>query len=211
MELTENQTENQADNQIEEKTGNKVDRLIEQIRNDASNVIKEVIEKAKLKEGQLFVIGCSSSETIGEHMGTASSKDAAEAIFEAIIPELEKAGVSLAVQCCEHLNRSLVVEREDAQKYGFEEVNVIPQPHAGGAFAVKAYGSFKDPVVVETIDARADAGIDIGGVMVGMHIHPVVVPLRLENRNIGRAIVVAARRRPKYVGGVRAVYNDSLE
>ena len=185
--------------------------LIEMIRNDAADVIKEVIEKAKLKEGQLFIIGCSSSETIGEHMGTASSKDAAEAIYEAVSNELNKTGVDLAVQCCEHLNRAVVVEREVAERFGFEEVNVVPQPHAGGAFAVKAYSSFKDPVVVESIEARADAGIDIGGVMIGMHIHPVVVPLRLEHRNIGKAIVVAARRRPKYVGGIRAVYNDELE
>ncbi len=185
--------------------------LIEMIRNDAADVIKEVIEKAKLKEGQLFVIGCSSSETIGEHMGTASSRDAAEAIYEAVSNELNKTGVDLAVQCCEHLNRAVVVEREVAERFGFEEVNVVPLPHAGGAFAVKAYSSFKDPVVVESIEARADAGIDIGGVMIGMHIHPVVVPLRLEHRNIGKAIVVAARRRPKYVGGIRAVYNDELE
>ena len=185
--------------------------LIEMIRNDAADVIKEVIEKAKLNEGQLFVIGCSSSETIGEHMGTASSRDAAEAIYEAVSNELNKTGVDLAVQCCEHLNRAVVVEREVAERFGFEEVNVVPQPHAGGAFAVKAYSSFKDPVVVESIEARADAGIDIGGVMIGMHIHPVVVPLRLEHRNIGKAIVVAARRRPKYVGGIRAVYNDELE
>ncbi len=185
--------------------------LIEMIRNDAADVIKEVIEKAKLKEGQLFIIGCSSSETIGEHMGTASSRDAAEAIYEAVSNELNKTGVDLAVQCCEHLNRAVVVEREVAERFGFEEVNVVPQPHAGGAFAVKAYSSFKDPVVVESIEARADAGIDIGGVMIGMHIHPVVVPLRLEHRNIGKAIVVAARRRPKYVGGIRAVYNDELE
>ena len=185
--------------------------LIEMIRNDAADVIKEVIEKGKLKEGQLFVIGCSSSETIGEHMGTASSRDAAEAIYEAVSNELNKTGVDLAVQCCEHLNRAVVVEREVAERFGFEEVNVVPQPHAGGAFAVKAYSSFKDPVVVESIEARADAGIDIGGVMIGMHIHPVVVPLRLEHRNIGKAIVVAARRRPKYVGGIRAVYNDELE
>ena len=185
--------------------------LLEMIRNDAADVIKEVIEKGKLKEGQLFIIGCSSSETIGEHMGTASSKDAAEAIYEAVSNELNKTGVDLAVQCCEHLNRAVVVEREVAERFGFEEVNVVPQPHAGGAFAVKAYSSFKDPVVVESIEARADAGIDIGGVMIGMHIHPVVVPLRLEHRNIGKAIVVAARRRPKYVGGIRAVYNDELE
>ena len=182
-----------------------------QIYNDASQVINEVIEKANLKEGQLFVIGCSSSETMGEHMGTSSSKDAAEAIYKAVVSELLSRGIRVAVQCCEHLNRALVVERETAELYGFEEVNVIPQPHAGGAFAVEAYSNFKDPVVVESINAKADAGIDIGGVMVGMHIHPVVVPLRLENRNIGKAIVVAARRRPKYVGGVRAVYNDSLE
>jgi TIGR01440 family protein len=185
--------------------------IIEQIEKDAALVITEVAEKAKLKEGQLFVIGCSSSETIGEHMGTASSKDAAEAIFKIVSGELKRQGVNLAVQCCEHLNRAVVVERAVAEKYGFEEVNVVPQPHAGGAFAVEAYKNFNDPVVVESINARADAGIDIGGVMIGMHIHPVVVPLRLENRSIGKAIVVAARRRPKYVGGVRAVYNDSLE
>ena len=182
-----------------------------QIYNDASQVINEVIEKANLKEGQLFVIGCSSSETMGEHMGTSSSKDAAEAIYKAVVSELLSRGIRVSVQCCEHLNRALVVERETAELYGFEEVNVIPQPHAGGAFAVEAYANFKDPVVVGSIEAKADAGIDIGGVMVGMHIHPVVVPLRLENRNIGKAIVVAARRRPKYVGGVRAVYNDALE
>ena len=185
--------------------------IIEQIEQDAAAVISEVAEKAALKEGQLFIIGCSSSETIGEHMGTASSKDAAETIYKVISKALEERGVSMAVQCCEHLNRAVVVERETMLKYGFEEVNVIPQPHAGGAFAVEAYKNFKDPVVVESIEAKADAGIDIGGVMIGMHIHPVVIPLRLEHKNIGKAIIVGARRRPKYVGGVRAVYNDSLE
>ena len=144
-------------------------------------------------------------------MGTASSKDAAEEIYKAVVKELLDRGIKVAVQCCEHLNRAVVVEREVAEEYGFEEVNVIPQPHAGGAFAVKAFSSFKDPVVVESIEARADAGIDIGGVMIGMHIHPVVVPLRMDHRNIGKALVVAARRRPKYVGGVRAVYNEALE
>lgn len=185
--------------------------IIEQIYNDASQVIKEVIEKAKLKEGQLFIIGCSSSETIGEHMGTASSKDAAQAIYSVVVSELQSRKIRVAVQCCEHLNRAVVVERETAEHYGFEEVNVIPQPHAGGAFAVETYKNFKDPIVVESIEAKADAGIDIGGVLIGMHIHPVVVPLRMDYRNIGKAVVVAARRRPKYVGGVRAVYNEALE
>ena len=185
--------------------------LVMQIKKDAAAVIEEMAEKSNLKKGQLFIIGCSSSEIVGEHMGTASNKDAAEAMYSAISDFLHEKGVDMAVQCCEHLNRSVVVEREVAERYGFEEVNVVPQPHAGGAFATKAYNSFKDPVVVENINSKADAGIDIGGVMIGMHIHPVVVPLRLENRYIGKAFVVAARRRPKYVGGTRAVYNDSLE
>ncbi len=185
--------------------------ILEQIKNDASQVIKEVIEKAKLKKGQLFIIGCSSSETIGEHMGTASSAEAAEVIYSVVVNELKNAGIRVAVQCCEHLNRAVVVERETAEFYGFEEVNVIPQPHAGGAFAVEAYKNFDDPIVVESIEARADAGIDIGGVLIGMHHHPVVVPLRLDNKKIGKAVVIGARRRPKYVGGVRAVYNEELE
>ena len=185
--------------------------IMKQIEEDAAAVIAEIAEKAKLKEGQLFIIGCSSSETIGEHMGTASSKDAAETIFKVISEKMKSLGINMAVQCCEHLNRAVVVERTVAEKYGFEEVNVIPQPHAGGAFAVEAYNRLHDPVVVESINAKADAGIDIGGVLIGMHIHPVVVPLRLEHRSIGKAVVVAARRRPKYVGGVRAVYNEELE
>ena len=117
----------------------------------------------------------------------------------------------MAVQCCEHLNRALVVSREVMDRYGFEQVNVIPQYHAGGAFAVTHYNNLQDPVVVENINARADAGMDIGGVLVGMHIHPVVVPLRLESKHIGQAVIIAARHRPKYVGGIRAVYNESLE
>ena len=116
--------------------------IIEQIEKDAAEVIAEVAEKAKLKKGQLFIVGCSSSETIGEHMGTASSKDAAEAIYRVISKELSARGVNMAVQCCEHLNRAVVIEREVAAKYGFEEVNVIPQPHAGGAFAVEASCGF---------------------------------------------------------------------
>ncbi|MCR5215777.1 MAG: TIGR01440 family protein [Lachnospiraceae bacterium] len=185
--------------------------IMEQIQQDVTTVVNEVLEKAKVMEGQLFIIGCSSSETIGEHMGTASSKDAAEIIYRGVSEAVAAKGARLAVQCCEHLNRALVVERETAQAYGLEEVNAIPQPHAGGAFAVEAYQKFKDPVVVESLNAQADAGLDIGGVMIGMHIHPVVVPLRLEHRRIGKAIVLGARRRPKYVGGVRAVYNEALE
>ncbi len=184
---------------------------MERIRSDAEQVIREVADKAGVGEGTLFLVGCSSSETLGEHMGTASSKDAAEAIYGALTAELYGRGAHLLVQCCEHLNRAVVVERKIAVKYGFEIVNVIPQPHAGGAFAVAHYQHLKDPVVVESVLAKADAGLDIGGVLIGMHIHPVVVPLHLDKRKIGEAIVVAARRRPKYVGGERAVYDPGLE
>lgn len=180
------------------------------LKKDAEAVIREVVEKGKLKEGSLLVIGCSSSEMIGCHMGTASSREAAEAVYEVISQELSSRGIRLAVQCCEHLNRALVVSRETAEHFGFEQVNVIPQYHAGGAFAVTHYRNLTEPVVVESVNARADAGLDIGGVMVGMHIHPVAVPLRLETRLIGRAVILAARHRPKYIGGERAVYDSEL-
>ena len=184
---------------------------INTLKQDAERVITEIIEKAKLTKGMLFVIGCSSSEMIGCHMGTASSRTAAEAVYEVIEKKLSDRGVFLAVQCCEHLNRALVVSREVAEKYEFEQVNVIPQPHAGGAFAVTHFQHLQDPVMVENIRARADAGMDIGGVLIGMHIRPVVVPLRLEAKKIGKAVIIAARHRLKYVGGERAVYNPELE
>ena len=184
--------------------------LVMQIKKDAAAVIEEMAEKSNLKKGQLFIIGCSSSEIVGEHMGTASNKDAAEAMYSAISDFLREKGVDMAVQCCEHLNRAVVVEREVAERYGFEEVNVVPQPHAGGAFATKAYNSFKDPVVVENINSKADAGIDIGGVMIGMHIHPVVVPFRATYSKIGEAVVTCGRSRPKFIGGERAEYNNRL-
>lgn len=183
----------------------------EKLRTDAERTIREIMEKAKLKAGMLFVVGCSSSEMIGHHMGTASSREAAETVYEVLQKELSRFGAELAVQCCEHLNRSLVVSRSVMERYGFEQVNVIPQYHAGGAMAVTHFQALPDPVVVESIQARADAGMDIGGVMVGMHIHPVVVPLRLDAKKIGQAVVIAARRRPKYVGGERAVYDTELE
>ncbi|MCR4788278.1 MAG: TIGR01440 family protein [Lachnospiraceae bacterium] len=186
---------------------------INKIVSDAEKVITEVIEKARVKEGSLFIVGCSSSEVIGNRMGTSKDGETDEVVkvlYETITGHLAEKKVDLAVQCCEHLNRAVVCERSVAVKYGFEEVNVIPQIHAGGAFAVKHYASLRDPVVVESICQKADAGLDIGGVMVGMHIHPVVVPLRLENKHIGEAIILAGRHRPKYVGGERAVYHADL-
>ena len=186
---------------------------IESIRQDAECVVNEICDKAKLREGSLFIVGCSSSEMIGNRMGTSADGETTavvDTVYEVISKALAERKAFLAVQCCEHLNRAVVLERAAMEKFGLEEVNVIPQPHAGGAFAVKHYGSLSDPVVVESVNQKADAGMDIGGVLIGMHIHPVVVPLRLDHKRIGDAIVIAARHRPKYVGGERAVYNPEL-
>ena len=164
----------------------------------------ELLEQAKLKAGQVMVVGCSSSEMVGQRIGKGSSLEAAQAAFAGIYPVLQEKGIWLAVQCCEHLNRSLIVERELAERKGWEIVNVVPQPHAGGSFAVTAYANFKDPVAVESI--VADAGLDIGGTLIGMHLRRVAVPVRLSLKKIGEANILCARTRPKYVGGSRAVY-----
>ncbi len=184
---------------------------LEQVKIQAAQATAEVCEASHIKAGQLFVVGCSSSEVLGEKIGTHTSVDVAEALFEGITSELDKRGVLLAAQCCEHLNRALVVERSTMEKFGFEQVNAIPQPnHAGGAFGTVAYEKLQDAVVVEDIQAKAEAGIDIGATMIGMHIHPVVVPLRISLDHIGNAILICARRRPKYVGGQRAIYDEKL-
>lgn len=180
--------------------------MYEEITAQAKTAIQELLEQAKLKPGSLLVIGCSSSEMVGSRIGKGSSEEAAKAAFEGIYPILRQNDIYLAVQCCEHLNRALILEREAAEKRGYEIVNVKPQPKAGGWFAVTAWNAFADPVAVETI--RADAGMDIGGTLIGMHLKPVAVPVRTSVKQIGQAIVLFARTRPKYIGGPRAVYQD---
>lgn len=171
----------------------------------------EICDASRIKEGQLFVVGCSSSEVLGDRIGTATNVDVAEAIYRGIAPVLSERGIFLAGQCCEHLNRALVVEEEALVKYGFEQVNAIPNPdHAGGAFATVCYRRMVAPMLTESIRMQAVAGIDIGGTMIGMHIHPTVVPLRISLRKIGEAVIICARRRPRYIGGSRAVYDERL-
>lgn len=159
-----------------------------------------------LRPGQVVVVGCSTSRVTGSDMGTNSTAEVAEAIMDAVLPIVKEHGLYLACQCCEHLNRVLVVERECMEKYGLEEVCVKPRPHAGGAWSVRATEVFDDPVVVEDIKACARAGMDIGGVLIGMHMHPVAVPVHAQNDKIGCANVTMARVRPKLVGGARAEY-----
>lgn len=182
-----------------------------QIRKQAQRAVAELCDAAHLRPGALFVVGCSSSEVLGERIGTHTSMDVAGALYEGIASELKERGVFLAAQCCEHLNRALVVERTVLERYDLEQVNAIPQPnHAGGAFASVTWNRMADPVLVESLSARADAGIDIGGTLIGMHIHPVVIPVRISIDRIGEASILCARRRPKYVGGQRAIYDEAL-
>lgn len=176
----------------------------ELIKQQAKSAVSELLSVAGLHKGDILVVGCSSSEIVGETIGHGSSLEAAEAVFEAIYPILKEQGIYLAAQCCEHLNRALIIERECAKNYGLEEVCVVPQPKAGGSFATTAWKSFVAPVAVEEI--RAQAGLDIGGTLIGMHLCRVAVPVRLEQNRIGDAILLAARTRPKYIGGSRAKY-----
>ncbi len=179
---------------------------MEQIKEQAYKAAKEIIEKAKLKKGSVLVVGCSTSEVIGDTIGTNSAPDVAEYIYIGIEKAANEVGVFVAAQCCEHLNRAIIVSK-NAMPFA-EEVNVVPQPKAGGSFATAAYKYMEDPVALEEI--KADAGLDIGFTLIGMHIKKVAVPVRLENNKIGKATVLAARSRPKFVGGERAVYNKEL-
>lgn len=184
---------------------------LEEIEEQSKRAVTEILDGARLNPGDIFVIGCSSSEILGDQIGTATNLESADAVYNGIIPVLNERGIFAAAQCCEHLNRALVIERKAMEKYGFEQVNAIPQPnHAGGAFATVCYQRFSDPVLVESIMNKADAGIDIGGTMIGMHMHSVVVPMRISLRKIGEAPIICARHRPKYVGGQRAVYDEKL-
>lgn len=175
-----------------------------QITEQARTAVTGLLDAANLKAGDIFVVGCSSSEVLGGRIGKASSMEAAQAVFEGIYPVLKERGIWLAAQCCEHLNRALIVESACAGQYGYEPVCVVPQPKAGGSFAATAWQRFERPAAVERI--RAHAGMDIGGTLIGMHLREVAVPVRLELDHIGQALLLCARTRPKFIGGSRAVY-----
>lgn len=181
-----------------------LEKLREEVKRQTKEATASLLQVARLKPGEILVLGCSTSEVLGYRIGSASNVGIAQAILEGIEEALKGTGVHLAVQCCEHLNRALVVEEETAEKYGLTEVTVLPVPHAGGAAAATALRRFKHPVVVESIQAHA--GIDIGDTLIGMHLRPVAVPVRSEIKRIGHANLVMARTRPKLIGGKRAVY-----
>ncbi len=180
--------------------------LMEEIKNQAAQAAKDLCEVANLKKGDIVAIGCSSSEVCGHKVGSNSSPEAAKAIFEGLTSVFSPKGIYIAAQCCEHLNRAIIIEK--AAVPNAEIVNVVPQPKAGGSFATAAYRHFENPVAIEEI--RADAGLDIGGTLIGMHLKKVAVPVRLSLDHIGEALLLAARTRPKFIGGIRANYDDSM-
>lgn len=180
---------------------------MKEITEQARQAITELLETARLQPGDIVVVGCSSSEVLGERIGTGSSMDAAGAVMDGILPVLQERGIYLAAQCCEHLNRAIILETAAVRAYGLEPVNVLPQPKAGGSFATTAWQRLQAPVAVERVQAHA--GLDIGGTLIGMHLRPVAVPVRLSLKQIGAALLLCARTRPKFIGGCRAVYDET--
>lgn len=183
--------------------------MYEEITAQARQALEELLEKAKLKAGDILVVGCSSSEMVGGTIGKNSSLEAAQALYQGLAPLLKEKGIWLAAQCCEHLNRCVILEAQAAQSRSWPVVNVLPQPHAGGSWATTCWAEFQHPVAVEAIQAQA--GMDVGDTLIGMHLAPVAVPLRLAVKEIGQAHLVCARTRPKYIGGERAHYDPALE
>jgi len=180
--------------------------MYEDICLQAENAVKEFLNSEHFIENSLLVIGCSSSEIMGVNIGKGSAPEAAQEVVKTILPIIKEKNCLLVAQCCEHLNRALVVERETAEKFDYDIVCVRPVPKAGGSFATAVYESFEDPVLVEHVKARM--GMDIGNTMIGMHMKDVVVPVRLQNNRIGEAYVSAAYSRPKLIGGIRAHYPE---
>ena len=180
---------------------------LEQYKQQAAAAALELVERAKLRAGQIVVVGCSTSEVTGHRIGSFSAPEIGKALVDGILSVLKPRGIRLAAQCCEHLNRAIITEADAVP--GGDVVNVLPQPKAGGSFATAAYAAFAHPVALEHI--RADAGLDIGFTLIGMHLKEVAVPVRLENNRIGEATVLAARTRPKFIGGNRAVYDENLK
>ena len=181
--------------------------LLKNLETEAYEAALEILETGTVRPGQILVVGCSTSEVIGGKIGTTSSPETAQAVFDGIYRAALEKEVYLAAQCCEHLNRALILESDAALKYGYEEVNVVPQPKAGGSFATAAYHTFAAPVAVEHI--KAHAGMDIGDTFIGMHLKDVAVPVRISKKQIGEAHLTCARTRAKFIGGIRACYDDT--
>lgn len=183
-------------------------KTVTDIKKETTAVAAELLENSSLKAGDIVIVGCSSSEVAGGDIGKNSSPEIGKMIFDALNSFFSQRGIFVAAQCCEHLNRAVILETDAAKERGLERVNVIPFPKAGGSFATAAYSAFREPFAAESI--KADAGIDIGGTLIGMHLKSVAVPVRIKQRTIGMANVICARTRPKLIGGERAHYDEQL-
>ena len=182
-----------------------VDKLTEMAKvwND---VLDAFFMKANLRSRQILVLGCSTSEVIGQRIGQGSSLEVAEVLLPPLLERVRQQGIFLAVQGCEHINRALVVEEACVDHYGLEAVTVLPGLHAGGAMTVKAWENFSSPIMVERIQGHA--GIDIGDTFIGMHLRPVAIPIRLHVKELGEAHITLAYTRPRLIGGPRATYDE---
>lgn len=181
-------------------------QFFKNLQKEWQDLLIEYFAIAKIKKGGLLVVGCSTSEVIGSKIGSDSRQDIGNLLFSVLSELASERKINLAIQCCEHLNRALIIERKVAKKFSYPEVNVKPGLHAGGAFAVAAFEKMNDPIAVESV--QADGAIDIGDTLIGMHLKPVAVPLRLRATQVGEAHLTAARTRPKLIGGARAVYRE---
>lgn len=194
---------------LKTETSKGTSHMIQEWEMELKMILTEFYEQVSFKPGQLLVVGCSTSEVVGKRIGTSGTFEVAEMIFRRLKALQQETGIQLAFQCCEHLNRALVVEREVARERRLEEVSVVPVRKAGGAMATYAFENLSDPVVVEFL--KADAGIDIGQTLIGMHVKHVAVPVRVQQISVGSAFVTLATTRPKLIGGARAVYERNSE
>ncbi|WP_340005442.1 TIGR01440 family protein [Paenibacillus sp. FSL K6-0276] len=182
-----------------------MDEVVELSLTEATvTVLRELAEAGNLGSGKIVVVGVSTSEVAGVRIGTGGALEVAQQLLEGVRLVAAEKGFHLVYQCCEHLNRALVMERSLLESLGLNEVSAVPIPGAGGSMAAAAYRSMKDPVLAETIEAHA--GLDIGETLIGMHLRRVAVPFRPTLRYIGEARVNAAWTRPPLIGGERAVY-----
>ncbi|MGC7871741.1 TIGR01440 family protein [Desulfosporosinus sp. SYSU MS00001] len=183
---------------------NDASQKLQELKQEWEGILDGFFQQVTLRSQQIFVLGCSTSEVVGHRIGQGSSLDVAEILLPSLLKRVRQKGIYLAVQGCEHINRALVVEEDCAEHYGLEIVTVLPALHAGGAMTVKAWDSFTSPVMVETIQGHA--GIDVGDTFIGMHLRPVVIPVRIHVKELGEAHLTLARTRPRLIGGPRARY-----
>ncbi|WP_088227180.1 TIGR01440 family protein [Desulfosporosinus sp. FKB] len=184
---------------------NDASQKLQELKQEWEGILDGFFQQVTLRSQQILVLGCSTSEVVGHRIGQGSSLDVAEILLPPLLKRVRQKGIYLAVQGCEHINRALVVEEDCAEHYGLEIVTVLPALHAGGAMTVKAWDSFMSPVMVETIQGHA--GIDVGDTFIGMHLRPVVIPVRIHVKELGEAHLTLARTRPRLIGGPRARYD----